>query len=163
MTASLLRPARAAAVLALCAAALPALAQFAAIPSPAPHAVAPSAADNAQAYRREAAEHLYASYPMHVHKGKLPPLMYAVAMTETDIDASGHVTAVRFVREPAAAKEVMPWISSLITRAEPYPAPVALHGGQTVPEVWLVSKAGLFQLHTLSEGQASSSTHAQAD
>jgi hypothetical protein len=132
-------------------------------PSAAPHEPFASPAQTPQQYRLDAARHLYASYPLHVHHGKLPPLMYAVAMTETDIDQEGHVAAVRFVREPAAAKEVMPWIGALIRHAEPFPAPLGLHGTQTVTEVWLVSKAGQFQLHTLSEGQASSSSHARAD
>ena len=141
----------------------PAGGQFATTPAPAPHEASASAADSLALYRRDAAAHLYASYPLHVHKGKLPPLMYAVAMTETDIDQDGQVTAVRFVREPAAAKEVMPWIAGLIRRAAPFPAPLALSGTQTVTEVWLVDRTGRFQLHTLSEGQLASSTHASAD
>jgi hypothetical protein len=156
-------PLRRAALALCCAAALPASAQFALAPSPAPHEPFASPAETAQQYRLDAARHLYASYPMNVHQGKLPPLMYAVAMTETDIDPEGRVTSVRFTREPAAAKEVMPWISTLIQRAAPFPAPLGLQGAQTVTEVWLVSKAGKFQLHTLSEGQASSSSHARAD
>ncbi len=155
--------ARRAVLAALCAATVPACAQFASAPSPQPHATAPSRADSPQQYRRDAAEHLYASYPLNVHKGKLPPLMYAVAMTETDIDADGRVTAVRFVREPAAAKEVMPWISAMIQRAAPFPPPGPQAGAQTVTEVWLVNRNGHFQLHTLSEGQADSSSHALAN
>ena len=146
-----------------CTAALPAFAQFASTPSPAPREAYASSAETLQQYRRDAAQHLYESYPLQVHKGKLPPLMYAVALTETEIDQDGRVRAVRFIREPAAAKEVMPWISDLIRKAAPFPAPLGLAGTQTVTEVWLVSKAGQFQLHTLSEGQASSSSHARAD
>lgn len=132
-------------------------AQFATVPAPTPvAAVPPSEASDATAYRRDAARHLYANYPRRIHKGKLPPLIYAVMITDTEIDAAGHVVDVRVVRPPAAAKEVAPWVVQLIRRASPFPAPARLAGqGATVVyrEIWLVDRTALFQVDSLTEGQ----------
>ena len=102
----------------------------------------------------EAARHLYAAFPSRIHKGKMPPMMYAVMITEAEVDAAGQVVNVKVVRPPAAAKEVTPWVVSLIRRAAPYPAPVRMAGGQAVwREIWLVDKTGTFQVDALTEGQ----------
>jgi outer membrane biosynthesis protein TonB len=71
---------------------------------------------------------------------------------ETDIDARGNVTNVRWMRAPTQAPEVMAEIERTVRRAAPYPAPVKL-GRVTSTETWLWHKSGQFQLHTLSEGQ----------
>ena len=88
----------------------------------------PSAAAADRDYRVDAARHVYASFPSRIHKGKLPPLMYAVMITDTEIDASGQVVNVSVARPPAAAKEVAPWVVSLIRNAAPFPAPTKLAG-----------------------------------
>ena len=127
--------------------------QFAAVPTPLqPAEQRSSEAEIAKEYRIDAARHIYAAYPMRVMRGKLPPLMYAMMITETEIDATGNVVNVVVVREPAAAKEVTPWVVAMIRRAGPFPAPVKM-GGVKYFEVWAVDKSGLFQLDTLSEGQ----------
>jgi len=137
--------------------ALPAAhAQFAQVPTPLTEGSTPppSQAQNADAYRMDAAKHLYGAFRTRIHKGKLPPMMYAVMITEADIDGAGQVTAVRVVRPPAAATEVAPWVVSLIRRAAPYPAPAGMSGGTaTWREIWLVDKTGLFQVDALTEGQ----------
>ena len=132
-----------------------AAAQFAQVPSPVLPAAPPvSEAEDPTAYRVEAAKHLYASFPTRVHKGKLPPMMYAVMITEAEVDAAGQVLNVKVIRPPAAAKEVTPWVMSLIRRAAPYPAPVKMAGGMAVwREIWLVDKTGTFQVDALTEGQ----------
>lgn len=139
----------------LLACAVGAQAQFNMVP---PSAVqgepAPSQAEDAVAYKRDAARHLYAAYPSRVYKGMLPPMMYAVMITEADVDASGQVRAVRVARPPAAATEVTPWVISLIRRASPFPAPARVADGVvTYREIWLVDKSGRFQVDTLTEGQ----------
>lgn len=130
-------------------------AQFATPPQPLPAPELPaSEADSPKAYRQDAARHLYLTYPMQVLRGKLPPLLYAVAVVETTLDPTGQVLKVEITREPAAAKEVMPWIVQMIQRAGPYPAPARM--GETVyTDIWLVDKSGRFQLDTLTEGQRS--------
>ena len=133
------------------AAAAPVQAQFAMVPSPLPPAAVPSEADSDQAYRQDGAKHLYATYPMRIYKGKLPPLLYGVAIVETDVDVDGKVLDVR-MRRPPAAPEVGPWIVQMIRKAAPYPAPAKL-GKATYVEIWLVHKGGNFQLDTLTEGQ----------
>jgi len=129
-------------------------AQFTMVPSTALGGPpAPSQADNEPGYRKDAARHVYASYPMRIHKGKLPPLMYAVMITDTEIDAAGQVVDVKVARPPAAATEVTPWVTALIRRASPFPAPVKLAGNVTYREIWLVDRTGMFQVDSLTEGQ----------
>lgn len=128
-------------------------AQFASVPAPlVASAEKFSDADTPRSYRRDGAQHLYATYPQHVHKGKLPALMYAIAITETEIDENGEVVRAAVVREPAAAKEVSPWVVEMIRHASPFPKPAKL-GHVTYTDVWLVDRTGKFQLDTLSEGQ----------
>lgn len=130
-------------------------AQFSLVPRPMQHdEITPSAASNEAEYRVDAAKHLYASYPMHVFRGQLPPLLYAVAVIETDVDEAGQITDVRMTREPAAAKEVGPWLVSLVRKVKQLPSPAKI-GKHTYTETWLVDKSGRFQVHTLSEGQRS--------
>jgi periplasmic protein TonB len=133
-------------------ASLQAQAQFA---PPQPHKVQllqPSQALNHQAYRVDAARHVYAAYPEQVLKGKVPALVHAIVVTETEIDARGQVLGVRIVRQPASAREVTPWVVSMIRRASPLPPPARI-GRVKFVEVWLVDKSGRFQVHSLTEGQ----------
>lgn len=129
-----------------------AFAQFAAAP-PAfkPKAVTASAAATPQAYKKDGAKHLYAAYAKQIHKGKLQPLLYGVAIIETTIGPQGEVQDVRVVRQPAAA-EVAPWATQMIKAAAPFPAPAKM-GSVTYSDIWLVHKTGKFQLDTLTEGQ----------
>ena len=130
---------------------LPANAQFAMVPAPlfgTPHV---SEADSDAAYRADAAKHLYAAYPMRIFKGRMPPLLYGVAVVDTEIDAGGNVINVRLRRPPAAA-EVGPWVVAMIRKAGPFPPPAKL-GKAVYTDIWLVHKGGNFQLDTLTEGQ----------
>jgi periplasmic protein TonB len=130
---------------------LPAAAQFAMVPAPLFGTPQASAAESDAAYRADAARHLYAAYPLRVFKGRMPPLLYGVAIVETEIDAAGNILDVR-VRRPPAAPEVGPWVVAMIRKAGPFPPPVKL--GQVVyTDIWLVHKGGNFQLDTLTEGQ----------
>ncbi len=131
--------------------AAPARAQFAMVPSPLAAAAAASDADSDLGYKRDAAKHLYASYPMRIYKGRMPPLLYGVAIVETDVDGDGAVIDVRLRRPPGAA-EVGPWIVQMIRKAGPFPPPARL-GKATYVDIWLVHKGGNFQLDTLTEGQ----------
>ena len=137
--------------LAACLLAASARAQFAMVPSPLLSTPGPSEAGSDDDYRRDAAKHLYAVYPMRIYKGKMPPLLYGVAIVETDVDGTGAVLEVRLRRPPGAA-EVGPWIQQMIRKAAPFPPPAKL-GKATYTEIWLVHKGGNFQLDTLTEGQ----------
>jgi len=79
-------------------------------------------------------------------------LLYAVGVLETNIDARGFVTGVRWMRAPTHAPEVMAEIERTIRLASPFPVPARL-GKLTYTDTWLWHKSGQFQLHTLSEGQ----------
>jgi len=107
-----------------------------------------------RAYRRIGASHIYKTYPKRIFKGKIPPLVYAVVVTETDIDATGRVTGVYFSRTPSHAPEVPPMIAELIKAASPLPNPGKL-GAHTYVETWLWDRSGQFQLDTLTLGQRS--------
>lgn len=138
---------------ALTAAVPAARAQFAVPARPMAAAPAASEAVDERSYRQDAARHLYARYPQQIHRGKLPPMMYAVMITDTTIGAEGQVENVQVVRPPAAAAEVTPWVVELIRRAGPFPAPQAIGKSAVYREIWLVDKSGRFQVDTLSEGQ----------
>lgn len=134
----------------------PAQAQFSRAPQPVAtiESPAPSAATDDTSYRRDAARHIYARFAQNIHAGKLPPMMYAVMITDTEIDARGEVREVTVVRPPAAAREVTPWVVDLIRRAAPFPAPTGMGGKPAIyREIWLVNKTGHFQVDTLTEGQ----------
>lgn len=111
-----------------------------------------SRAVSVQDYRPDAAKHLYKNNGDRIYAGKLPPLLYAVGVLETDIDARGFVTSVRWMRAPSHAPEVMAEIERTVRQASPFPVPSKL-GKLTYTETWLWHKSGRFQLHTLSEGQ----------
>ena len=129
-------------------------AQFAMVPVPLlPEPPRPSEAEIEREYRIDAARHVYSAYPMRIYHGKMPPLMYAVMLTDTEIDPSGTVVNVTVTREPASAKEVTPWVVSLIRRAGPFPPPAKFNKNIIYKEIWLVDRSGQFQVDTLTEGQ----------
>lgn len=105
-----------------------------------------------RAYRKAAAAHLYKVYAKRIFKGKLPPLMHAITVVETDIDATGRVTGVYFSRVPSHAPEVPAEIEALIRAASPLPNPGRL-GGHTYVDTWLWDRSDKFQLDTLTQGQ----------
>lgn len=107
-----------------------------------------------KAYRKIAAAHIYKSYPKRIYKGKIPPLVYAVVVVETDVDAAGKVVNVFYSRVPSHAPEVPPKIAELIKAASPLPNPGKL-GAHTYVETWLWDKGGNFQLDSLTLGQRS--------
>lgn len=132
---------------------------FAQVPPPRPVKVLAALAPDidTDAYRREVGRHLYAAYPSRVFRGVLPPNLFAVLMTEAEIDAAGRVLRVSVVRPPAssAAVAVPGWVIAAIERAAPYPVPAGMGAGGTLTwrEVWLVDRSGRFQVQLLSEGQ----------
>jgi periplasmic protein TonB len=89
-----------------------------------------------------------------IYKGKMPPLLMAVAVLEVDIDTMGDVAAIRWARAPKHLPHVMADIEGMVREAAPYPAPVRMPG-VVYTDVWLYDKSGLFQLTTLTEGQRS--------
>ena len=103
-------------------------------------------------YRRDAAEHIYRTYPTRIYKGRLPPLIASVAVVDLHINSVGEVVKVEWVRAPRHLPQIMTDIEQLARGAAPYPAPVAM-AGVIYTEVWLYDKTGLFQLATLTEGQ----------
>lgn len=107
-----------------------------------------------KAYRPNGAGHIYKLYPKRIYQGQIPPLVYAVVVVETHLDAGGKVTNVTFSRTPSHAPEVAPKIAALIRDASPLPSPGKL-GGHTYVDTWLWDRGGNFQLDTLTEGQRS--------
>ena len=127
---------------------------------PAPPSVTPparpgvqsSSAATARDYRRDGARHLYQLNAHRIYTGKLPPLLYAVGVLETELDSRGQVLRTSWLRAPRHAPEVIAEIENTVRRAAPFPAPARL-GRVTYTETWLWDKSGRFQLDTLTEGQ----------
>jgi protein TonB len=111
-----------------------------------------SNADNAKAYRKDAASHLYALNGKRIYKGKLPPLLYAIGVLDVDIDGQGRVAKLNWKRAPNQAPEVIAEIERTVRQAAPFPVPSRL-GKVTYTDVWLWDESGRFQLDTLTEGQ----------
>lgn len=111
-----------------------------------------SGATTAHAYRQDAATHLYGLNAQRVWKGKLPSMLYAIGVLEVDINRTGHVTRLHWMRAPKHAPEVIAEIERTVRAAAPFPAPVRL-GKVTYTDTWLWDQSGHFQLDTLSEGQ----------
>ncbi len=103
-------------------------------------------------YRRDGAAHLYARNTQRIFSGKMPPLLYAIGVIQVDINASGAVTAIRWMRAPRHAPEVVAEIERSVRSAAPFPAPIKM-GKVTYTDTWLWHKSGQFQLDTLTEGQ----------
>lgn len=111
-----------------------------------------SAATTPRAYRRDAAGHIYGLNAQRIYKGKLPPLLYAIGVLEVDIDRSGRVSALRWMRAPRHAPEVVKEIERTVRAAAPFPVPAHMQR-VTYTDTWLWDKSGSFQLDTLTEGQ----------
>ena len=111
-----------------------------------------SGATTPRDYRRDAAGHLYGQNGNRVFKGKMPPLLYAIGVLQVDVDGRGRVTAIRWMRAPSHAPEVVTEIERTVRQAAPYPVPVRM-GRVTYTDTWLWHKSGKFQLDTLTEGQ----------
>ena len=114
-----------------------------------PHA---SAATSPRAYRADAAAHLYAHNKERIYKGKLPPLLHAVAVLQVEIDGQGNVRSLNWMRAPSHAPEVVAEIERTVRAAAPFPAPARM-GHVVYTDTWLWHKSGRFQLDTLTEGQ----------
>lgn len=132
----------------------PPVAQPTAPPAPPATAITTRAsyASTPREYRRDGANHLYAKNSSRIFAGKMPPLLHAVAVLQVDINAQGAVTALRWMRAPSHAPEVVAEIERSVRSAAPFPAPIKM-GQVTYTDTWLWHKSGRFQLDTLTEGQ----------
>lgn len=136
-----------------CATLAQAASPFEQLPTPLPVQASTSEAADDDLYRVDAARQIYAAYPALIHHGLVPAYVYAIAVTRTEVDAQGRVLDVQLLREPAQAKEVGPWVLGLVRQLGQLPAP-RQRSGATWVDIWLVDSTGLFQLDTLTEGQA---------
>jgi len=112
----------------------------------------PSGAATPRDYRKDAAGHLYALNAERIYKGVLQPNLYAIGVLQVDVDRAGRVTALRWMRAPHHAPEVIQEIERTVRDAAPFPPPARL-GRVTYTDTWLWDKSGKFQLDTLTEGQ----------
>ena len=103
-------------------------------------------------YRQSAARHLYARNADRIYQGKLPPMLYAIGVLQLQIDRSGQVQRVQWMRAPSHAPEVVAEIERLVRAAAPFPVPAGA-SRITYTDTWLWDKSGRFQLDTLTEGQ----------
>lgn len=132
---------------------VPPAAQPSAAVAPAPAAAhRTSNAATPRAYRADAAHHLYGLNSNRIYKGRMPPLLYAVGVLQVEVDGSGNVRNVSWMRAPKHAPEVMSEIERTVRAAAPFPAPARM-GKVVYTDTWLWHKSGKFQLDTLTEGQ----------
>ncbi len=99
---------------------------LAAAPACAQTAPKVSMASSAQAYRTDAARHVYATYSNQIYKGMLPPLVHAIVVIETEVDKTGNVRDVRVIRSPSHAPDVTKRVVAMVHKASPFPAPAHL-------------------------------------
>jgi periplasmic protein TonB len=111
-----------------------------------------SNANTPRAYREDGASHLYGLNANRIYKGKMPPLLYAVGVMNVEIDRTGKVTRLDWMRAPRHAPEVIAEIERTIRQASPFPAPTRM-GKVVYTDTWLWHVSGKFQLDTLTEGQ----------
>ncbi len=111
-----------------------------------------SGATTPRAYRQDGASHLYGLNAERIYKGRMPPLLYAVGVMNVEIDRTGRVTKLDWMRAPRHAPEVVAEIERTIQQASPFPAPTRM-GKVVYTDTWLWHKSGKFQLDTLTEGQ----------
>jgi len=111
-----------------------------------------SGATTPRAYRQDGATHLYGLNAERIYKGRMPPLLYAVGVMNVEIDRTGRVTKLDWMRAPRHAPEVVAEIERTIRQASPFPAPTRM-GKVVYTDTWLWHKSGKFQLDTLTEGQ----------
>ncbi len=118
--------------------------------APAPRAV--STATTPRAYRQYGAKHLYGLNSERIYRGRMPPMLHAVAVLNVELDSQGNVTGLDWMRAPRHAPEVMREIERTVRQASPFPAPVRM-GRVVYTDTWLWHASGKFQLDTLTEGQ----------
>ena len=111
-----------------------------------------SNATNPRAYRTDAAQHIYAKNGERIWKGRMPPLLYAIGVLQVEVDGSGHVRNMSWMRAPKHAPEVIAEIEKTVRAAAPFPVPARM-GKVVYTDTWLWHKSGRFQLDTLTEGQ----------
>ncbi len=111
-----------------------------------------SDATTPRAYRKDGAAHLYGLNAGRIYKGRLPPHLYAIGVINVEIDKTGRVTRLNWLRAPRHAPEVVAEIERTIRKAAPFPAPARM-GKVVYTDTWLWHKSGRFQLDTLTEGQ----------
>ena len=120
---------------------------------PAPSMVIKSSnATNPRAYRADAAGHIYARNQDRIWKGRMPPLLYAIGVLQVEVDGSGQVRNLSWMRAPKHAPEVIAEIEKTVRAAAPFPVPAKM-GKVVYTDTWLWHKSGRFQLDTLTEGQ----------
>ena len=112
-----------------------------------------SMANNAREYRLDVAKYIYESYPKRIYHGRLPPLIHAVVVLETTVDEHGVTKDVKVIRGPSHAPDVTAAVREMTYRVSPLPVPARLGTQVRYIEIWLVHKAGRFQLDALTEGQ----------
>lgn len=111
-----------------------------------------SLASTPREYRHDAARHIYKLNSQRIFPGKLPPLLYAIGTLQVDLDKSGKVLSMRWMRAPKHAPKVIAEIERTVLAASPFPVAIKL-GKVTWTDTWLWDKGGSFQLDTLTEGQ----------
>jgi periplasmic protein TonB len=85
-----------------------------------------SNAGDPRAYRKDAAQHIYAKNGDRIWKGRMPPLLYAIGVLQVEVDGQGQVRNLNWMRAPKHAPEVIAEIEKTVKAAAPYPVPARM-------------------------------------
>ena len=112
---------------------------------------APSAARNMDEFRRQAARRLVAANPQFTYMGTPPPMMFAIAIIETELNADGSVRQINVTRPPAnpLAASTIEVAKEAIRRGAPYGDMSRLPRPWKWSEVFLFNDKSQFKPRTL--------------
>lgn len=82
----------------------------------------PTASRTMDEFKKAAARRMVAGSPKAANMGKLPPMLYAIAVIEIEVDANGRVRDINVVRKPAKddAQDTIDIAKAAIHRGAPY-------------------------------------------
>ncbi len=82
----------------------------------------PSPSRSWDEFKRNAARRMVAGSPKFAYMSKPPPMLYAIAILEVEVDAQGQVRDISVVRKPAKddAQDTIDIAMAAIRRAGPY-------------------------------------------
>lgn len=112
---------------------------------------APVAARNMDEFRRQAARRMVAANPQFTYMGKPPPMMFAIAILEIEVNADGSVRQISVTRPPAnpVAASTIDVAKEAIRRGAPYGDMARLPRPWKWSEVFLFNDKSQFKPRTL--------------
>ncbi len=113
-----------------------------------------SSANTHEEWRKEIALKIYLNNKDLIYPTKLPPLLYAVGVVETQIGINGEIQKINWMRVPKHSPEIIQMVEGILNKQAPFTIPSNLGAPPySYIDTWLWNKNYQFQLHTLTQGQ----------